>query len=180
MKADDAHHFSALLMKPLQRKRLLGNLEQLFFNISTNREKLKESAPAGAAKPFGGLRSNKTILLAEDNLVNRKLVAYILSREGYQLEIAETGQQALEKFLANPDKFALILMDVQMPVLDGIEAVKIIRSKGFTGIPVIAMTAQSLTGDREKCLEAGMNDYVSKPIKKTNFLEVINKWLYSR
>jgi signal transduction histidine kinase/CheY-like chemotaxis protein/ligand-binding sensor domain-containing protein len=180
VKADDAHHFSAFLMKPLQRKRLLGTLEQLLFNISTSREKLKETNSAGAAKPSGGLRSNKTILLAEDNLVNRKLVAYILSREGYQLEIAETGQQALEKFLANPDKFALILMDVQMPVLDGIEAVKIIRSKGFTGIPVIAMTAQSLTGDREKCLEAGMNDYVSKPIKKTNFLEVINKWLYSR
>ena len=79
--------------------------------------------------------------------------------------------------MADPGNYDLILMDVQMPVMDGYEAIKIIREKGFKDIPVIAMTAQSMIGDREKCLEAGMNDYISKPIEKRNFLEVLRKWL---
>jgi len=99
------------------------------------------------------------------------------SNQGYPFEIAEDGKEVVEKFLADPGDYDLILMDVQMPVMDGYEAIKIIREKGFKDIPVIAMTAQSMIGDREKCLEAGMNDYISKPIKKRNFLEVLRKWL---
>lgn len=179
MKTDEAHHFNAFLLKPVQRKKLLETLEQLFFNIPANREKLEKTVSAREVNPTQDHRPGKNILLAEDNAINRKLASFILSREGYRFEIAETGEDALEKFFANPGNFDLILMDVQMPVLDGIEAVKIIRARGFTDIPVIALTAQSLTGDREKCLEAGMNDYVSKPIQKENFLEVLNKWLNS-
>ncbi|MDQ1352651.1 MAG: Response regulator [Acidobacteriota bacterium] len=177
VKSNDAYNFNAFLLKPVQRKKLLETLEQLLFNIPASREKNEATDAVPPEETAETLRANKNILLAEDNPINRKLAAYILSREGYRFEVAENGEEAIEKFMANPASFDLILMDVQMPVLDGMDAVKIIRAKGFTDIPVIAMTAQSLTGDREKCIEAGMNDYVSKPIQRGNFLEVLNKWL---
>jgi len=116
------------------------------------------------------------VLLAEDNPINRKLAIFILSRAGYRCEVAENGQQAVDMFTAAPDNYDIILMDVQMPVMGGFEAVKILRERGFNRIPIIAMTAQSMKGDREKCLAAGMTDYISKPIKKQSFLEILQKW----
>ncbi len=71
-------------------------------------------------------------------------------------------------------------MDVQMPVMDGMEATKAIREKGFNRIPIIAMTAQAMVGDREKCLEVGMNDYLSKPIKREIVFEMVNNWVLKK
>ncbi|MEW5804971.1 MAG: response regulator [bacterium] len=106
------------------------------------------------------------ILLAEDDLINQKVAVGILRRKGYSVQVVETGQEALD-FLAQhqPD---LVLMDVQMPVLDGLEATRTIREKEkltVQHIPIIAMTAHAMKGDRERCLDAGMDGYISKPVK---------------
>jgi len=169
--------FDGFLLKPVRQKKLLETLRVLLSGKPAQEEKPGEKVAESTVKPEVKRFAHKKILLAEDNFINRKLVTFILSREGYRFEIAENGKEVVEKFLANPGDYDLILMDVQMPVMDGYEAIKIIREKGFKDIPVIAMTAQSMIGDREKCLEAGMNDYISKPIKKRNFLEVLRKWL---
>jgi CheY-like chemotaxis protein len=132
------------------------------------------------------------ILMVEDNALNRKLARFLLCKAGYRVAMVSNGKEAVEKFLSNPEAFDLILMDIQMPVMDGYEATRKIREieknrkKGIhhssfpthysSHIPIIAMTAASMKGDREKCFEAGMTDYISKPIKKEVLYSVIKKW----
>jgi PAS domain S-box-containing protein len=116
------------------------------------------------------------VLLAEDNPINKKLARFILNRCGYQLTVVENGEQAVEVFTTTPDMFDMILMDIQMPVMSGVEATRIIRARGFENVPIIAMTAQSMKGDRERFLEAGMNDYIAKPIKRETLLTIVRKW----
>jgi len=114
------------------------------------------------------------VLIAEDNAVNQKLAVTILQKAGHQVELAGTGQEALAKW--REGKFDLILMDVQMPVLDGYEVTRHIRGEEqVTGahIPIIAMTAYAMAGDRERSLQAGMDDYVSKPVSRSGLLEAI-------
>jgi signal transduction histidine kinase/ActR/RegA family two-component response regulator len=117
-----------------------------------------------------------SILLAEDNPVNQELLKIILTKAGYYVEVADNGIEAVEKYSANPEKFDLIFMDIQMPEMDGTEATKAIRDRGFKTIPIIALTAHAIKGDREKYLEAGMNDYISKPVKKEIIYEIVKKW----
>ncbi len=118
--------------------------------------------------------------MAEDNPVNQKLAKLMLTKAGYQVEIANNGQEAVEKFTSSPEDFDLIFMDIQMPEIDGMEATEIMRKKGFDTIPIIAMTAHAMKGDREKCLEAGMDDYVTKPIKRETVFKMIEKWVFER
>jgi signal transduction histidine kinase/ligand-binding sensor domain-containing protein/CheY-like chemotaxis protein len=132
------------------------------------------------------------ILLAEDNPVNQRLARFILTRAGHRVTEAWNGKEAVELYTTGPGKFDIIFMDVQMPRMNGFEATRAIRlfenssnrnrvhikssSSGVTPIPIIAMTAQSMKGDREKCLDSGMNDYLSKPIKREIVLEMVKKW----
>jgi two-component system sensor histidine kinase/response regulator len=120
------------------------------------------------------------LLIAEDNPVNQKLVKTILTKAGCQVELANNGREAFEKFCASSELYDLIFMDVQMPEMDGLEATQRIRARGFDQIPIIAMTAHAMKGDREKCLAAGMNDYIAKPIKKEGVLALINSWVMKR
>lgn len=120
------------------------------------------------------------ILLAEDNPVNQKLAVVMLSKAGFKVEVADNGQEAVEKFIAAPGSFDLILMDIQMPVMDGLEATKALREKGFKSIPIIAMTAQAMKGDMERCLANGMNDYISKPIKRELVFQIIDKRIFKK
>ncbi len=177
MNTEEGKLFDGFLLKPVRQKKLLETLRRLLSGKTDRERKPVEEIPVSRAKTKKKISSHKKILLAEDNPINRKLVSYILSGEGYPFEIVEDGKALLEKFLADPRGYGLILMDVQMPAMDGFEATKILREKGFRDIPVIAMTAQSMIGDREKCLAAGMNDYISKPIKKRSFLDVLSRWL---
>lgn len=117
------------------------------------------------------------ILLAEDNPVNLKLATLILNKAGHKVTPARNGRQAVEIFTAAPDDFDLIIMDIQMPEMDGLEATKEIRKSGFSRIPIIAMTANAMKGDRETCITAGMNDYISKPVKRELVFETIDKWM---
>ena len=117
------------------------------------------------------------ILLAEDNPVNQKLANIMLTKAGYLVTVAENGSKAVQLYTDGADQFDLILMDVQMPEMDGLEATRRIREAGHDRVPIIAMTANAMKGDREICLEAGMNDYISKPIKRELVFEVLEKWL---
>ena len=118
------------------------------------------------------------ILLAEDNMVNQKLAVKVLGKQGYRVTVAANGLEALNLFTEN--RFDVILMDVQMPEMDGLEATERIRhwEEGLgTHVPIIAMTAHAMKGDREKCLAAGMDAYVSKPIRPGQLMEAIDATL---
>jgi signal transduction histidine kinase/ActR/RegA family two-component response regulator len=132
------------------------------------------AAPADAGScRAAGLR----ILVAEDNPINRKVIAKILELERHQVTLAGDGSEAVN--LVAQERFDLILMDVQMPVMSGLEAARRIRERECaTGghIPIIALTASAMKGDRERCLEAGMDDYLSKPVRPEALSEVIARY----
>lgn len=116
------------------------------------------------------------LLLVEDNEINQQVAQELLENAGLTVRIANDGQQAIDAI--NEESFDAILMDLQMPVMDGFEATKIIRSQqALDDLPIIAMTANAMAGDRERCLEAGMNDHVAKPIDVKELFDVLHKWL---
>ncbi|HYK17526.1 MAG TPA: ATP-binding protein [Bryobacteraceae bacterium] len=140
----------------------------------------QELALSSAAAPIKAAFDRARILVVEDNRVNQKVVTAVLAKRGYAIELANDGREALAK-LEQMGPFDLILMDVQMPVLDGLEATRTIRrDPRWRTVPVIAMTAHAMTGDREICLEAGMNAYVSKPVSPDHLLQVMDEYLVHR
>ena len=104
----------------------------------------------------------------------------MLTKAGYTIEVVSNGRMALECITKNPDAVDLVLMDIQMPEMDGLEATRQIRKRGFTSVPIIAMTANAMVGDREICIESGMDDYITKPIKREVVFKILEKWLYNR
>ena len=112
--------------------------------------------------------SQLNILLAEDNLLNAKLVSILFAQYNIKLEIAENGIEAVTKIKNQP--FDIVLMDMEMPVMDGYEATTMMRQELKNDIPIIALTAHALPGEREKCLQLGMNDYIPKPINADDLL----------
>jgi two-component system sensor histidine kinase/response regulator len=116
------------------------------------------------------------ILLAEDNRVNQLLTIRLLEGQGHEVVVVNHGRAALEAL--ERERFDLVLMDVQMPEMDGLEATRILRQReaeGFRSVPIIAMTAHAMKGDRDKCLAAGMRGYISKPIQPEEFFELIEE-----
>ncbi len=127
-------------------------------------------------------RREVQVLLAEDYPTNQMVAMGHLDRAGYQVDLAENGQQAVEAFKRK--QYDLILMDIQMPVMDGYEATKAIRdveiSRKVSGnVPIIATTAHAIKGYREKCHKAGMDDYITKPLRRKEFLAMVDKWIGS-
>ncbi|HEY5156957.1 MAG TPA: response regulator [Anaerolineales bacterium] len=121
-------------------------------------------------------RQGLRLLLAEDNPINQRLAIILLQKAGFSVDAVETGAQALEQ--VQKKRYHAVLMDVQMPEMDGFEATTRIRQlEGKAGhIPIIAMTADALKGDRERCLNAGMDDYVSKPLDPPTLMKIIDQW----
>lgn len=116
------------------------------------------------------------VLLVEDNVANQKLVQALLLNKGFAVDIVENGREALSAI--EHRAYGAVLMDIQMPIMDGLEATRTIRRDArFTELPIIAITANAMVGDREQCIEAGMNDYISKPIDRDKLFEVLKKWL---
>ncbi|QDG51270.1 response regulator [Persicimonas caeni] len=116
------------------------------------------------------------VLVAEDDRVNQRLIERVLERQGHQIEIADNGKAALQAF--EPGAYDVILMDVRMPEMDGFETTREIRRReegSDTRVPIIAMTAHAMKGDRERCLAAGMDDYVAKPVKAETVYEVLER-----
>lgn len=119
------------------------------------------------------------VLFVEDCTDNQRLIGLLLRNAGLEVDLAENGQAALERVAAAGDEgrpYALILMDMQMPTMDGYEATRRLREDGWHG-PIVALTAHAMAGDREKCLEAGCDDYVSKPVERTVFLSTVSRYL---
>jgi signal transduction histidine kinase/CheY-like chemotaxis protein/HPt (histidine-containing phosphotransfer) domain-containing protein len=123
---------------------------------------------------FGGARA----LLAEDNEVNQMVATELLSRLGIELDIAADGQQAVDLARANPGRYAVVLMDMQMPVMSGIDATRALRADpAFDALPIIAMTANAMKHDLDACLAAGMNAYVTKPIERAVLADTLRQFL---
>jgi len=120
--------------------------------------------------------AGRRILVAEDNEINVKLAELVLTDVSLEVDVAENGRVAVDKAGAN--HYDLILMDVQMPEMDGLEATRVIRSiEGKADLPILAMTASAFEKDRQACMEAGMNDFISKPFDRTDLFSKIIKWL---
>jgi len=163
---------AAYLLKPVKQSELFDAI-MLALGVTAAEEELISTA-VPQPRPFGPLQ----ILLAEDSLVNQKLAVALLERHGHTVVVANNGREAVAALESRP--FDLVLMDVQMPEMDGLEATEAIRAREKrTGdhVPVIAMTAHALKGDRERCLEAGMDDYVSKPIHAAQLLDTMERVL---
>jgi|SRR5579875_1358971 len=118
------------------------------------------------------------ILMAEDNAINQRVGKLILQRAGYDIDLVSDGNEALEAHRAHP--YDVILMDCQMPTMDGFEASRQIRSLGKPQPVIIAVTANALVGEREKCIKAGMDDYLSKPFQAEQLVAVVKKWIDER
>ncbi len=154
-----------------EKQQILPLEDQLQSNNKPGKESIKE-----LRKSVQRLKGK--VLLVEDNKINQQVAQELLEGYGLLVVIADNGKQALE--LASSTDFDLILMDVQMPVMDGLEATRQLRQiKSYQYTPVIAMTAHAMDGDREACLQAGMNDYLSKPIDPNVLLHVLSNWLES-
>jgi len=118
------------------------------------------------------------ILLVEDNEINQEVSQAVLNRAGLLVETANNGKEAVEMVTANPARFAAVLMDVQMPEMDGLQATRVIRkSLGLKDLPIIAMTAHAFAEQRRDCLEAGMDDHVPKPVEAVRLIVALNKWI---
>ncbi len=155
---------------------------RFWFTLPCRRETLPEPAATPALPPADQpeRRSRASrVLLVEDHPANQKLATWLLQRQGHQVTLAENGAEALK--LMQALAFDLVLMDVQMPVMDGLEATRRIREleqqRGDKHHPIIAMTAGAIVGDREKCLAAGMDDYISKPIAAALLMAKLGQWL---
>lgn len=162
---------SSYLLKPIKQSQLQETLENVIGQRtwSERRRRLPEEPPVRIGRRL-------RILLAEDNHINRKMIKELLSREGHQVDLANNGIQAVE--IWQQAEYDLVLMDVQMPEMDGLEAAQRIRSleNGDRHTPIIALTAHAMPGDRHRCLQAGMDDYMSKPIDPRKVLETIARW----
>jgi len=167
---------AAYLIKPVRQSELVDAILSLLGQAS------RERAEVITRHSLREARRKLRILLAEDNLVNQTLVVRLLGKAGHNVVVAGTGKEALATLAkAGPGAFDLVLMDVQMPEMDGFEATAVIRKKEEvtgTHLPIIAMTAHAMKGDRERCLAAGMDDYLSKPVKREELLDAIERHSY--
>ncbi|MBF0539257.1 MAG: response regulator [Nitrospirae bacterium] len=165
------------VIKPIKYKDVINTVQSLLKSPTNAKVPLPAPPRPETLKPDPAkeVAANVRILLVEDNAVNRLLAREILRKQGYTVTEAVDGQKALD--LLEGNRFDIILMDVHMPVMDGFEATKIIKATPRTRlIPVIAMTAYAMKGDREHCLEAGMDDYITKPIRANDLIEIIKRY----
>jgi CheY-like chemotaxis protein len=166
--------FAAYLTKPIRQSQLFDTLVGLFV------QEAAPKAPAAAAAPSRidpemATRHPLRILLAEDNVVNQKLALRILQQMGYRADLASNGLEAIES--VQRQAYDVVLMDVQMPEMDGLDAARTICTRWGPGERprIVAMTANAMQGDRDMCLAAGMDDYLTKPIRVERLIEALNQ-----
>jgi PAS domain S-box-containing protein len=163
---------SAVLAKPVSPSTLLDALAQTLKVTAPARVQTHARTAAAPVPRFEGSR----VLLVEDNAINREVATKMLADAGIAVDIAMDGVQAVQKVATG--NYDMVFMDIQMPEMDGFEATRSIRSdSAFAALPIIAMTAYAMSGDRERCLAAGMNDHISKPFDPEQLYGVCSRWL---
>ena len=169
---------NGFLVKPVTYSCLFDSIMEVFGKEA--RPKRKKTA--GSSMDISDLEKilGANILLVEDNLINQQVATELLEDAGFVVDIANDGQESINIVMesGHPSKYDIILMDIQMPVLDGYEATKAIRKmKEYDEIPIVAMTADAMVGVKEKCLEIGMQDFVTKPINPDEMFGAMVKWI---
>jgi len=171
---DDELRAAGLLMrltKPVKQAHLRDTLARVLATAD------KRGVPHAVAPAIAAARRRARVLVAEDNIVNQRVVLLQLRKLGYAADVVGNGAEVIEAL--ERIAYDLVLMDCQMPDVDGYDAARLIREREASGrahLPIIAMTAHALTGDREKCLEAGMDDYISKPVNVAELDAVLARW----
>jgi CheY-like chemotaxis protein len=178
---EDTHRagVEAVLTKPVRQAQLFNCLTTVLGpsggSLSAS---LEPETPSVESTRKDAYERQAHVLLAEDNAANRDVTTMMLEKLGYRVDVAKDGVEAVEA-LSRSSSYAAVLMDVQMPEMDGYAATKEIRGDegGGRHIPIIAMTGNAMQGDREKALEAGMDDYVSKPVRLDELGKVLRRWV---
>ena len=163
--------FDAWIPKPVSALHLATALN----HVVEEAEATASAAAGSSGDPAPAVTERGHVLLVEDNVVNQKVASLLLRRIGYTVAVAPNGKAAVDAVEAK--RFDAVLMDCQMPVMSGFEATEAIRELPGGDVPIIAMTANAMTGDRERCLAAGMNDYLPKPVQKSDLERVLDKWV---
>jgi CheY-like chemotaxis protein len=170
--------FSAYLTKPIKQAHLFKCLAAVVEEKEKNRQE-KPDTFVTKHSIVEGQKGEACILVAEDNLINQKIILNFLRKFGYQAEIAVNGREAIQAL--SKKLYDLVLMDIQMPEMDGLQATAEIRNLSSSvishDIPIIALTAHAMKGYREKCEQAGMNDYITKPIDPDELHAKIMHWV---
>ncbi|MBL4634300.1 MAG: response regulator [Kofleriaceae bacterium] len=158
--------------KPLRSGVLAARLKQAWKQDIAQPTKTSKKLNDKSEEQYNGLR----VLIVEDNLVNQMVARRLVEKFGCTVDIANNGLEAIEKI--QNTKFDMVFMDCQMPVMDGFEATRLIRTEieGGSELPIVAMTANALAGDRERCLRAGMNEYIAKPVRKSNVADALKEF----
>jgi two-component system sensor histidine kinase/response regulator len=171
IKGAQAADIGEVLIKPVGQAALFDSIMRVF--ASDDRRGEADDGPEAAAQNLDALRGVK-VLLVEDNDLNQEVASEILRDAGLVVDIADNGQIAVDMVKAG--FYDLILMDMQMPVMDGVTATREIRKLGLIDLPIIAMTANAMQADKEKCMDAGMNDHIAKPIDPDSMFSTLLKW----
>jgi CheY-like chemotaxis protein len=174
MKKAESAGIDGFLVKPVNPSGLFNSIMQIYDKETTRLPDLKSAhnRMIRELEPILGAH----ILLVEDNKINQQVACEILEQAGFNVQVADNGEAAVK--MAGEDAFDMILMDIQMPVMDGYLAAKKIReNKRIDDLPIIAMTAHAMIGDREKSLAAGMNDHITKPIDPDQLFSTLLKWI---
>ncbi|MDQ7781644.1 MAG: response regulator [Desulfomonilaceae bacterium] len=158
--------FEGRLVKPVRRRVLVSTIRKALHR--GNAETRSAAGRTRDRSSIAGLR----VLLAEDNPVSQKMTGLMLSRMGHETHIAEDGDSAVQ--MARSGIFDLVLMDIRLPKMSGLDAARALRAEGFA-VPIVALTGSAMKGDRERCLEAGMDDYITKPIGGKTLQEIVSK-----
>ncbi len=161
--------FSYILSKPIRQNILRDRLLDVFSTTNADKQAKEKKLSEDFAE-----RYPLNILIAEDNIVNQKLAIKMLNKLGYEPHLAKNGKEVME--MIGHEYYDIILMDVQMPEMDGLEATRMIRTCLETQPVIIAMTANVMMGDRDECIQAGMDDYISKPFELNELLSQLEKW----
>ena len=180
--AKEAHAsgFSAYLTKPVRKKHLYDCLRLVMGqapSAHTDSPAAPPAPPLITRHQVAEMHANLRLLVVDDNPVNQKVAVKMLEKLGYRVDVAGNGNEALAALTRH--RYNLVFMDCQMPELDGFETTRMIRSHEQPGtrLPIIAMTANAMQGDREHCLSSGMDDFVSKPVKSQDLSKVLTQWL---
>ena len=171
--------FAGHMTKPVRQSKLFDAIMEAIASPNRPRPAPQADTQLAAVKRGGGEHRHARILLAEDNEVNQIVAGELLKREGYECVPVGTGRDAVDALASG--RFDLVIMDCQMPEMDGFEAASAIRERertiGARRVPIVALTANAMKGDRERCLAAGMDDYCSKPIDPARLLEALHRLL---